>query len=299
MVDIVYDLLVNYAGIDSTKIPYNNGSPEDEWDIEKLNWLSLNNLTTIISEPTGIKTLLEELCEENQFSLYVDQVNDKVKLVTNTPPALNEPLTLLNDNANLVEDSISVKRDTKRQYTRVSILYAMRDYTQSKDEVTNYKLGYIDPDLSAEGVDQYDVIKEKRIFSRWYNDTNGPQVSQLSGRLRARFVDPPVVVHFDLDAKDSDVWSGTLAEITSRHLQDFDGSNVAFTVQILTVDERKDRLRYVAMSSQFKGLYGYIKPSSSPKVDYSDETEENKIKYAHICPNTGFFDDGEPGSKII
>ena len=175
----------------------------------------------------------------------------------------------------------------------------MRDYTKSKDEETNYKFGFIDPDIAAEGADQYDLTKEKRILSRWYDDTNGAQISQLAGRLKSRFVNPPVVVHFDLDAKDSSIWSGTLAELTTRHLQATDGSDTVFRVQILTVDEMKDKLRYVAMSSQFKGQYAYVKPNASPKVDYSDETEENKIKYAHICPSTGVFANGEPGYKII
>jgi hypothetical protein len=295
VVDIVYELLNTYAGIDASKIPYNNGSPEDEWDIEKVNWLSNNNLTNIISEPEGLKGILEELTEQNQFSLFVDQVADNIKLITNTPPLTNTGIPSINDTSNFLKGSVSVIEDVKNQFTRVSVLYAPRNYTKSGE--TNYKLGRLDINANSESVELYNRTREKRIESRWFDDTNGSQVSQLSGRLKSRFTDPPKVVHFTLDAKDSDLWSGDLVDICTRKLQGHTGADTIIRVQILSVEEMKDRYKYVAMATQFVGIYAFIAPNGLN--DYSAETDLNREQYAFICYNSGLFNDGQAAYKII
>lgn len=300
VVDIVYEMLNTYVGIDASNIPYNNGSPEDEWDIEKVNWLSGFNLTTIITEPTGVNELLEELAEQCQFSLFVDQINDKIKLITNTPPLANESVTALNDDSHFRKNSLSIKEDTKRHYTRVLIHYDKRDYTKEQD-VNNFKVAYLNIDTASESADLYNTKKEKVIYSRWFDETNSGQVILLASRLLSRFTEPPKIIRFSLDAKDSDLWTGDLAEITSRIHQEAAGCNCPIRVQVLSVDEDMDKYHYVTMSSQFvsQGRYGFIKPSGSPKVDYSDETETNQDAYAHIVANSGEFPDGEQGYKII
>ncbi len=301
VVDIVHELLKDYAGIDETKLPYDAGlttptGTNDEWDDAKANWLSLHNLTTCISEPTGIKTLLKELAEECQFSLFADQVNDEIRLKVNTPPLANETPTSLNDDANFIEGSVRVKEDPKQQFTQVWCSYDKIDYTKG-DDVGNFRVTYADLDSEAESADFYNTKKVKWIKSRWFDSTNATQAKQLVGRLRSRFANPPKVVHFTLDAKDSALWTGDLAELSTRMIQATDGSNQLYRVQVLSVDESIDQYKYEALTSQFTGRYGFIGPNTLSS--YSSESAENRQKYAFISPDSGIFADGTEAYKII
>ena len=57
---IIYDLLVNYAGIPATMIDY------DAWQDEADVWLAGQGLTAVIAEPTGVAKLLAELSEQGR-----------------------------------------------------------------------------------------------------------------------------------------------------------------------------------------------------------------------------------------
>ena len=302
VVDIVYELLNTWAGISANNIPYANGSPEDEWDAEKSNWLSSYNLTTILTEPTGVKQLLEELTEQCQFSLFVDQVDNKIKLITNTPPLGNEDVMELTDNQNLIADSVNIKDDTKNHITRVSFSYDKINFSEG-DDLTNYHTTLLTIDSTREGTDLYNVSRTKQITSRWFNDTNDSQVSQIAQRINSRFSVPIKKATFTLEAKDSDLWTGDLVDITTRMRQDVDGSSNINRYQVLSVIEDVNKYHYVAASSQFTGRFAFIADNAlaaaSPQINYDNASDTQKQENCFIGYNDANFPDGEPAYKII
>ena len=85
-VDVIYELLTTYAGIDPAYIPYTTGvDPTAQWDAEKDTYLSGHNLTRILFEPNGVGALLDEICRECYLNLWYDPDLKQILLsATNT-----------------------------------------------------------------------------------------------------------------------------------------------------------------------------------------------------------------------
>jgi hypothetical protein len=289
VVDIVSDLLQNYGGIDSSYIP------STDWTTEKGLWLSTQNLTRTIAEPTGVKQLIEELTEQVLFNLWWDEVASEIKLEAIKPPDYSSVSTFT-DAGNIIADSLVIKEDPRQRITEVWVFYAPFSQIDGS-EAKHFSYLHVNIDSDAESADQYDESRIKKIFARWIN-VAGPAI-QVAGRTLARFRDNAKIATFDLDAKDSGLWTGGLFYINTRKIQDVDGSNKLTLFQVLEVREAEQgtQYKYQAQNSSFAGRYGFVAPDATP--DYSSASETEKYSYGFICLDTGLFSDGSDGYKII
>jgi hypothetical protein len=300
-VDILDDLL-NRAGIDESYIPYDAGlsSPtgtNDEWDDEKATWIS-QTLTAVISEPTGVNTLVAELCNENQINIWWDEVQQKIKLKANVPTLANAAVTELDDNANFLAGSVRVKDDTNQRVSRALIYYDKVNQIDGKD-AKNYRKLYIQADPNKESDNQYGDERATEIKSRWFSSANSGTVAGMAGRLLNRFGDTPKVINFSLDAKDSSLWTGDLCDVTTRYIQGTDGANRKTRFQVLSVRESEQghRYDYEALYFVFSNRNAFIGPNTL--LDYASESDANKEAYAFIAQSDGLMPDGEQGYLII
>jgi len=294
VVDIIYDYMLNYAGISASYLPYNdNPSAPDEWDDEKADYLGSYNLTAIISKPTGIATLLSELAEQCLIMIWWDSLNKKVKLITNGP---GRGQTTLNDDDHFLKNSISVKEDPSQRVSQTWVYYNKLDHT--KDTLDNYQSWYVRTDGDVEGADQYNESAIKEIKSRWYTDANLGVIIEFAGRMLTLFGLNPRIVTFRMDIKDGDIITGDVVKLDTRVQQDEAGGNLHMSG--IVVEHREVELshaiEYVAQEYPFVGRYGNIGPDTL--TDYSVESSANKAAYAFICLDTGLFADGTEGYKI-
>jgi len=297
VVDVLHEYLI-LIGIDESNIPYDAGlsvptGTNDEWDDLKEIWIASNSLTRTVREPTGARNLIEEMLEQNNLMLWHDLVSDKIKLAANVPPLANATLSTYTDEKNFI-GLPKVTRDEKRRVTSVWIYWGKID-NSAGDKPANYRYLHISADSNKSSADQYDGHQIRKIFASWLPDQ--ALVSQLGGRMVARYANTPHVIDFKLDMRDSDLMIGDICWINTRQLQNFDGSNKVEQVQIISRNDDSDPLVYKGLTSTFSGKYGFIAPNTIGSR--LTETEENVRKYGFICENTGFFADGEPGDKII
>lgn len=305
------------AGIDAAKLDLAG------WATEQADWLSFNNLTTLLTEPIGVNTLLSELTAQNLFYLWWDPVDQLIKMRAISPLTTSVALT---DDDHFVADTILAKDDPAQRVSEVWVYYDTVDYTDTGTD--NFQQLYIqidglNPD-NAESESKYDEVRVKEFQSRWIVDQG--RATQLAGRTLALFKDNPRTLRFQLDAKD-DVQLGDYVSVQTRQLQDDDGSSLALNVIIL---ERHEALEgsayeYLAQEFNFVGRYGFIGPDGLP--DYGADallletgdlvlkedggyilletataagaTEDQKNRYAWIALDTGFFADGTEAYKIL
>jgi hypothetical protein len=267
VVDIVQDLLDiakqstlgfdNNAGLATSQLDLSN------WAIEKANWLNGNNLTNIISTPTGVNKLLTELTEQNLLYIWWSPTEQLIKLkaIAPAPSAIS-----LSDDENFIEDTVSVAEDSSLRITQVWVYYTPKDYTETKIE--NFSNLYIQGEFDAESDDKYAEVRVKRIQSRWIT-TEGLAV-QLAGRLLTLYGFNPKIAKFKLDNKD-DVKLGDPIIVSTRFLQDVDGSNLA-TNMIIIEDAERDpstNVQFTAQQFEFVGNYGYIGYSHTGRMQSS------------------------------
>jgi len=299
VVDIIYDLLVNYANIDPKYIPYNNDPlNKDEWDTEKENWLSLKTYYTVLSKPTGVQDLIEELTEQSLILFWWDELAQKIKLRVIAPPQQGELVKSINEDSHILENSVRIKNDNSKRYSELWVYYGVKNWAEVKDE-DDYSTLYIKAELDKEGADQYGDKRIKKIKSRWY--TSDSHASVTADRYMLMSKDTPRIITLKVDAKDSDINTGNFLDISTRLVLDKTGASLASRYHVTEVKENKigQEHQITAMTSGFAldVRYGYIAPNVTP--DYSAATDEQKRVMAFISPNSGIFSDGSESYKII
>jgi len=297
IVDIIYDLLKNEAGLDDAYLPYNNSTTSpDLWDTEKQLWLQTHNFTRTIHQPTSVRKLLDQLVEVGYVNLFWHQVDAQVKLISISPPVANLPLKVLDDTNHFVRDSIKIKRDDARRVSEVWVNFAKRNPLDN-DEFKNYHITQISVD-SASASDNANGRAVKRINTDWLDANNTALAGALAGRTLNRFSEPPRLITFRLSAKD-DYDVGDLIDVKTAQLTDEYGQPATVRFEITQRKEVRQgaEYEYTALESNYTGRYCFIAPNSIG--DYSSETAANRARYGFIAPNSNVFSDGEPAYKII
>lgn len=293
VVTIINDLLTTYAGISSS---YINSA---DWTAEQAAWLSSYNLTSYISKPTGVAELISELCTQSLVDIWWDDETAKIKLKAFAPYQSNASPPSLTDASHIIMDSVSVEDLPDQRLTRVSVLYGVRNYVSDLDKDDNYEREQRSIDVDAESSVQFNDVRIKKIFSRWFTSGQEGLALTLAGRLLGRFRATPVRLKLSVDVKDDTIYAGDIVEITTRKLQDEDGAAIAAQFQIVELAETVGghRIDLVLLSANFTGLYAFIGPNTL--LNFTAETAANKRRYAFISDNNGLMSDGSPGYKIV
>jgi len=304
VIDVIHYLLNTGAGINEIYLPYDAGlavptGTDDLWDIEKSTWLSGNDLTHIITEPTGINELIERICQQNLIYIWFHERDQEIKLKTIAPAFRNQIPPTLSDNSNIIENSLSSKDNIEGRVSQLWIHYDIIDITDDLDKVENYRKHSIQVDTDSEGVNAYDEKAIKVIYADWLSSTNTGLITTLSGRYLSRFNGTPTTINFKIDTKDADIWTGSTAVLDSCDIQDVDGSNLLKKIQVIKAKDDHDKqiVELTAESWAYSdNRYGYITPNSMG--NYTVESAMNQQAYGFICANTGLYTNGDTGHLI-
>lgn len=288
--DTIYDLLVNYANVDPTLIN------TTEWAAEIDTWMFGSTLTTLIVEPTGVRTLVDEICNQYMIAVWFQDTENKIKLecyVPRIPPLYPD----VSDANGLVEGSYTAKDVDARRLTEIHIYYDRRLPTEDLDETTNYRNIQKYIDLSAEAAEEFGDVRILTVFSRWFNAAG--DVLRLGNRLLSRYRNTPRVFTFTLDNKDSGILTGDVLTLTAEQLQDRFGAPKPTNMQVLRTTEQRvgDRLVYECEEHQFSKRYATIGPNTL--LDYTAESVANQERYMFISNNSGLMSNGDEGYSIL
>ena len=285
--DAVYDLLVNYAGIDASFITL------ADWQLEGERWLAGFDLTATITKPTGVTSLIGEISQLGVM-FWWDDVNQKILMRANRPLEVGETAPSLSDSSTFIEKTIQNEDLHEERLSRVLLWHGQLDASKSATDGNNFRRVSVAIDPEAESADEYNQVQTKEIFNRWLGDGDNSVADPVSGRLRNRYRDTPQQITFTYDVKDAaNVIIGSPVEITSRVLQDDTGNSLPTQMQITSVEETipGNRLRATAQSYQFAARYGFITENS--RSDYASSTDDEKTNGTYIADEgTLVFGDG-------
>ena len=84
--DVLYEMLTVDCGISASYIPYTDGvDPNAQWDAERSAWLGGYTINRLVTRPTGIAQLLDDLCEQTHINLfYIPELAEIWISATNT-----------------------------------------------------------------------------------------------------------------------------------------------------------------------------------------------------------------------
>lgn len=250
---ILEDLLVNYANVPSE---YLNLS---QWADEETEFLP-RGYTTIITEPTGVSTLINEMCEQMYFTAFWDERVDLTAspmegglLMRAVRPAQDEPITYLNDDSHLLEGSIQWTDKPEEYISQVWVRYAQIDPTEKASLGTNYAATDIVADLDAESVDRNNTSKVKTVFARWLSAADGAAATELGQKILARYSHIPKECSFSLDASQGSLWLADFINVTNRNHVDFFGLPLPISMQVTSAQESIQGTTYSYTAIEYAG----------------------------------------------
>ena len=282
--DVIYNLLVNYAGIPSSYCPLST-----EWQPEVDKWLSGLSLDTVITKPTGVAQLIGELAILG-VSVWWDEVNQKIKLQANHPVG-NAAITSISDR----NDIKYIEQEDKDEDRLTQVHF----YSRQSDPTKDYKdKGYYNQinvliDTDAEGVNAYNDTKIKEVFCRWLNNGADAIVRTLGIRLLKRFNTPPVNYTILLDAKDRSISLVDVIELDSRIVTDETGLPVKKLLQVFKRTEKRSghEIEISAQAFVYEGRYGIIRASGSPVYSLATDAQKKEGSW-FVDGSTLLFSDG-------
>lgn len=228
---ILTTLLEDYAEIDSSYLD------TAQWFDESV---TKDNLplayTALITEPTEVEDLINEMTEQMYFYIWFSSREGTVKIRA-VRPIQDDEITSINYDEHIIDGTLSVNEDTGKLITRVVVNYAMIDPTKNLDELTNFAASEVNINLDAESENQYRDKRTKVINSRWITSGGGGSALELAERMLYRFSKPLRTFRFALDAKDRDLWLSDFIQIKSPFVVDSVGNEAIIDAHVIQSQE--------------------------------------------------------------
>jgi hypothetical protein len=292
--DIIYYLLNTGAGIDASYLPTADWQNVIDYGLQSYQF------TTLITEPTGVKDLLDEL-SEHSILMWWDERTQEVKM--NSILNRSKDYGPFNDSQHIIADSVAVARDDAGRTSQVWLAFGHRNPVLEMDQLNHYTTIKISADLDLELSTAYGIKKVRTIYSRWLPTELGAVASEIANRLLNYYKVTKKVITMTLDPKDDNAWTGSLIGVATRQRQDATGAAPEYGYRVLEVTEQLNlngaRYQYVLQSTdQDFTRNGLIQPDSNTD-DYSDASATVKSRYAFISPDSGTFSDGTAAYEIL
>lgn len=285
---IAADLFENYAGMSASQLD------TSQWATETATWFPNHTLTHLITEPTGVSELIEEMAD-GMLRFYWDDTANKVKMLGVRPAQASEVTAITDDD--MVDSFVTVKRLADRRLTRVYVKYDQIDPTKQKDEVNNYNARLLYVDADYESADLHGDVRQKTIVNRFFTLANDGPVSEVAARQVSSNRVEKIEIMFVVDAS-FDLTLGQFLQITCRDIQDATGEDDTQNFMITSIQEDKPghSWQITAVSLGFRGRYANIMDNSAN--DYTSATDTEKDTGGYICDDTGYMASGDEGYLI-
>ena len=277
IIDVLYDLLVNFGDIDPVFIPF------ADWEAERDVWLLANNIYAILVKPMGIDSIISELCEQHALNVWWDETAQEIKLKAVSPETLNADPPIFNDLQHFLKDSIDIRDDDTNQITQLWLYFGVNDPTESLTDPGNFSRLMVARDFDAESSNEYGIPRIRKIYCNWLAFNQSGLARTIVDRILVKSSKNQKKVKFSLDAKDIDIWLGDNIVIHSRKAQTPDGRESQLQVTITKVKEVIPGTRYDFEGAAIPYVPGkrYIFITFNDWPDYGNATDDQK--------RTGFF----------
>ncbi|MGO6851589.1 hypothetical protein ACCS68_14435 [Rhizobium beringeri] len=287
---ILNDLFVNFAGLSAAYIPLT------DWEEENATWLGSFTSTVLLTEPTGVKDLLQEIIASTGCDLWWDDIDAEVKFKVRARPLPSNLPPILNELEHFLAGSITVKDLPKERISQV-VMYLSPTGAAIQLKPENFRSVSIQVDTTGEGVNAYGTSNARTILNRWVASLQ--LADEIGIRLLKRYKSTPRQVAFQIDAKDATLKTGDLVDVSSRLIQGVDGA--PYLIRCIVTESREvvagSQYEYTVMQSDDTlGTAVLIAPDGTP--DWTSATAEQKATYMYISNDLGLMSDGATGPLI-
>ena len=285
--DVLYDLLVSYGNVPAAFID------QVAWEQEAERWLQGFDLSALITEPTGVSSLVAEIVEQVPALIWWDERARLIKLRADRRDETAPPV--IDERDHIVAGSAAVREDPAQRISQVWVYWRQRDPAQGQGSEGNFARIAILADLEAEGVDLYGESRIRKVFARWLS--TDAQAVVLARRLLQRFGTNPRFLTVSLDAKDRALWTADFVQAETRLVTDDTGAELTDLYQVVSAEETVSghTVTYDLQRAAFASgvLAGFYMPPEAPNHDAA--SDEHKAHGGWYAAEDGNLGDGSAG----
>ena len=184
--DIIYDLMVNYAGMDASWINL------VDWQFETESFLR-RVFSAVIADPTSVKKLITEMVQQAALSIWWDEINRRIRL--------RVLRSISTDAAQIGPDviqrgSFRTQEQPDKRLSQVWVYYGQRNPLTKLEEEDNYRSLAITIDTDAEV--NYGSPSIRKILSRWIASGGRTVATRVGDIVLGRYKNPPRRFNFNL-----------------------------------------------------------------------------------------------------
>lgn len=287
--DVVYDLLVNYAGISAGYID------QAVWKREIDRWASSLLVDTDVIRPERVSDLIAELAVIG-ISLWWDDVTQQIGLKMMRPPD-GDTVHLLTDDANIKE--VSISDQDKNRITEISFSYDQISADKSATDAKSYSREQYIVAADAKLPNAFADTLQKQITFRWLNQGDDTTARIAALRIIKRQSFAPRQMKMVLDAKDREIGLTDVLRVKTSVNTDEVGASVTSLWQVIGLRPvvPGHSIEVTAQTYEYDGRAGYIAPDTYPTYDLA--TDEQREAAAFIASDGNLLPDGTEAYEII
>tara|TARA_R100001440_G_scaffold16970_2_gene28761 strand:- start:7434 stop:10829 length:3396 start_codon:yes stop_codon:yes gene_type:complete len=250
--DVVFDLLVNQAGVPAKAIN-NVAGAEFSWADEKSIWLNDFDINTIISKPKSVNKLVGDIGEHCAVDFVWNAFAAKILMRAQTPRLLNiqtlsEEFDFISD-AEIVQNSFKGKIDDKDRVSRAGYYYAVRNFAEDLDESENFNRIYLAFDAESESAEEYGTKSEKLIHGYTINQSSSAKT--IATRILKRHKETPLTAQFELDVINEPIDVGENFYLSSKNFVNQTGLPAILEMQCISIKHNFEKQTFTLKARQF------------------------------------------------
>jgi len=284
---VIQTLMTTYGGVDAAYLDYAG------WVTELDNYLPLYRLTSLITTPTSVTTLVSQIQQQTLIYLWWDERDALVRIkairgIDALPP-------LISAERNIVAGSFKLEERPRERVSQVWVYYGRDKVTKNLDDPTAYKNLSLFADLTSEEEELYGEPSIKKIFANWL--VTAALADSTASKIITRYVDTPSQVTFQLDAKDRSIWVGDTLRIS--HWLDVDeyGARRIRNWTIISAEEivPGETIEYTAEDTTLYGRIAFVMATGA--ANYPGAATAPFMS-CYVGDAAGLLSDGSPCGRI-
>jgi len=184
----------------------------------------------------------------------------------------------------------------------VYVTMGQRDPTKAKDDIGNYRAGFLTINTDSQGANEINGRRALTIYGRWHPTSNRAELQAVIDRMILNRSYVPVRIEFDLDRKDDSIQTGQFVTLSSFVDVDEFGEAEEMIYRVLKTKQGKDRVKFTAIQAQSElvGQFGRIAPNTfAAGTEYMDVSVTDAAYYMFIATDAGFLDGGVAGKVML
>lgn len=289
-IDVVRILLTRGAKIPSAFIPY------ARWDELYTTWQPGLRLTRLVTEPEGVRAQIDEIIPQSgTWAFWWDEVAQQIQYEPVRPADYDELVAEFTDDDNLIAGSINPKDEPNDLCNELYYVFGQRDPTESRDEIANYRQGFLDINGDSQSPREVGERRAETIYCRWHTVAGRAALMNIAYRVLNARAKVPMRIEFEVDRKDGDARTGQFIDLTTQYIVDAFGLPRTMRVRVIQATSQGNTVSYSAREDFFRGRIGRWAPPELVGLTYAQATDAQRARYLFWADPSGQLSDGSEG----